>query len=323
MYRAYYQLQKSVNRKSIAVGELFISDSLREAHARLNYMKDKGGFILISGAPGVGKTTLVRSFAESLDTKFFKIAYAPLSTVSVIEFYRQLSFLLAADIPYRKDLLFRTIQDTIIEMAINQKTIPVIILDDAQFLKNENFFELQLISNFNFDSLSPALFILIAQPHLVERLKRPAFESFYQRINLKINLQPFTLKETQLFISQVIQNASASASASTSASASASASYTYASGPGAGTATATANAPGAKNPNHQHAQHDQQGQHEQHEKTLPFNLFNSQAVELIFKRSKGMPRLITTIMEQALIYGAAHNIPVINEEVICDIEAEL
>lgn len=323
MYRAYYQLKKSVNRKSISMEELFISDSLREAQARLDYMKDKGGFVLISGAPGVGKTTLVRSFAESLDAKFFKIAYAPLSTVSVIEFYRQLSFLLAADIPHRKDLLFRTIQDTIIEMAVNQKTIPVIILDDAQFLKNENFFELQLISNFNLDSLSPALFILIAQPHLVERLKRPAFESFYQRINLKINLQPFTLKETQLFISQVIQNASVSASTSTSTLTSTSTSDTYASGPGAGTGTGTgtrtrtANAPGAKNPNHQ------QGQHEQHEKTLPFNLFNPQAVELIFKRSKGMPRLITTIMEQALIYGAAHNIPVINEEVICDIEAEL
>ncbi len=294
MYRAYYQLQKSVNRKSIPVGELFISDSLREAQARLDYMKDKGGFISISGAPGVGKTTLVRSFAESLDAKFFKIAYAPLSTVSVIEFYRQLSFLLTGDIPYRKDLLFRTIQDTIMEMAVNQKTIPIIILDDAHFLKNENFFELQLISNFNFDSLSPALFILIAQPHLVERLRRPAFEAFYQRITLKISVQPFTLKETQLFISQVIKNASASASAS-------------ASGSGTG--------PTSKNPNPQHAQHDQ------HEK--PFNLFNPQAVELIFKRSRGMPRLITTIMEQALIYGAAHNIPIINEEVICDIEPEL
>jgi type II secretory pathway predicted ATPase ExeA len=295
MYRAYYQLQKSVNRKSISVGELFISASLRESQARLDYMKDKGGFVLISGAPGVGKTTLVRSFAESLDAKFFKIAYAPLSTVSVIEFYRQLSFLLTGDIPHRKDLLFRTIQETIMEMAVNQKTIPIIILDDAHFLKNENFFELQLISNFNFDSLSPALFILIAQPHLVERLRRPAFEAFYQRINLKISIQPFTLKETQLFISQVIKNASASASASR---------------PGT--------TPTSKNPNSQHDQHDQ---HDQHEK--PFNLFNPQAVELIFKRSKGMPRLITTIMEQALIYGAAHGIPVINEEVICDIEAEL
>ena len=291
MYRPYYQLKKAVNQKSIPVDDLFTSNSFSEARARLDYMKDKGGFVLVSGKPGVGKTTLVRAFAESLDAKFFKIAYAPLSTVSVIEFYRQLSFLLAGDIPYRKDLLFRTIQNTIMEMAVNQKTIPVIILDDAHFLKNENFFELQLISNFNFDSLSPALFILIAQPHLVERLKRPAFEAFYQRITLKINVQPFTLKETQLFISQVIKNASASASAS-------------ASGTG----------PTLKNPN---------PQHDQHEKTFNFNLFNPQAVELIFKRSRGMPRLITTIMEQALIYGAAHNIPVINEEVICDIEPEL
>jgi type II secretory pathway predicted ATPase ExeA len=169
-------------------------------------------------------------------------------------------------------------------------------LDDAHFLKNENFFELQLISNFNFDSLSPVLFVLIAQPHLVERLKRPAFEAFYQRITLKISVQPFTLKETQLFISQVIKNASASASAS-------------ASRPGI--------SPTSMNPNPQHDLHDL------HEKPFNFNLFNPQAVELIFKRSKGMPRLITSIMEQALIYGAAHNIQVINEEVICDIEAEL
>ena len=46
-------------------------------------------------------------------------------------------------------------------------------------------------------------------------------------------------------------------------------------------------------------------------------------MELIFKRSKGIPRLITTIMEQALIYGAAHNILTIDENVICDIENEL
>jgi hypothetical protein len=64
---------------------------------------------------------------------------------------------------------------------------------------------------------------------------------------------------------QVIQNASASASAS------------YASGSG----TRTGTAPTSKNPNPQH------DQHAQHEK--PFNLFNPQAVELIFKRSKGMP----------------------------------
>jgi general secretion pathway protein A len=99
---------------------------------------------LVSGPAGVGKTTPLRSFAESLDREFFKIAYAPLATVSVIDFYRQLAHLLAGIVPYKKDLPFRTIQDTIIQLALNKKIIPIIIFDDSHFLGNENFLELQL-----------------------------------------------------------------------------------------------------------------------------------------------------------------------------------
>jgi type II secretory pathway predicted ATPase ExeA len=286
MYRAFYQLQKAVNYKSIAVGELFSSAGFKEARARLDYMKDKGGFVLVSGQPGVGKTTLLRSFVESLDSKFFKVAYAPLATVSVSDFYRQLAYLLSGQILYRKDILFRTIQQTIMEMAINKNTIPIIIFDDAHFLRNENFFELQLLSNFNFDSLSPALFILIAQPHLLERLKRPAFDSFYQRISIKITLPPLSSQETQPFILQVLDNAAGSAlktsfSTSTSTSSSRGRSCRYE------------------------------------------NLFTPQAIDLIFKRSSGIPRLITTIMERALIYGSVHQLDILDEEVICKIEPEL
>jgi len=53
------------------------------------------------------------------------------------------------------------------------------------------------------------------------------------------------------------------------------------------------------------------------------NLFSQQAIELIFRRSRGIPRVIASIMEQALIYGAANNIRTIDENAICDIEPEL
>ena len=67
-------------------------------------------------------------------------------------------------------------------------------------LVNENFYELQIITNFNFDSVNPAVFILCGQPHLRERLLRPIHLSFNQRITLKFHLCPLTRDETYAYI---------------------------------------------------------------------------------------------------------------------------
>lgn len=294
MYRPYYRLQKNVNHKDIAVEDLFNCTGYKEARARLDYMKDKRGLVLVSGLSGVGKTTLLRSFAESLDPKSFKIDYVPLSTVSVNDFYRQLAYLLSGQTLYKKDILFRTIQQAITELAVNKKIIPIIIFDDAHFLKNENFFELQILSNFNFDSLSPALFVLIAQPHLQDRLKRPVFDSFYQRISMQINLQPLSCQETKDFIVQVLKNAAGVGGSGA------------ATGAGDSLSLQTSNASTVSTSTSRYE-----------------NLFTPQACQLIFKCSGGIPRLIAKIMEKALIYGSAHQLDTLDENVIYQIEPEL
>lgn len=204
MYRAYYRLTQPVNRKDIAIEDLFIWKSLEEAISRLEFIKDKGGIVIVSGDSGVGKTTALRYFVEKLDHKFFKVAYAPLSTVSPRDFYRQISILLCGTASYNKVLLFRNIQQAIVELAVKNKQIPIIILDDAHFLKTENFFELQLLSNFNYDSLSPVLFILAAQPHLIDRLKKPVFDAFYQRIKIHIPIEPLSLDQTRQLLAHIL-----------------------------------------------------------------------------------------------------------------------
>ena len=264
MYRAQYQLTSSVNRKDIAVDELFQSDNFKEAISRLEFIKDKGGFAIVIGKPGVGKTTLVRYFVEKLNSRFYKVAYAPLSTVSVIDFYRQISILLSGEAPSQKSQLFRNIQETIIEYAINKKIIPIIIFDEAHLLRTQNFHELQILSNFNLDSLSPALFILIAQPHLIPLLQKTAMEAFYQRIKIKIPVLPLSKSETISFIAHTMEKASASV-----------------------------------------------------------DLFNPQALELIYDISKGTKRIVTRILEQALIYGASNNFKSIDEQVIHKILPEI
>ncbi len=210
MYRTFYQLKREINIKNFPAEELFQAESFKEGFSRLEFMKNKGGIVLITGNSGVGKTTLVRSFVEKLNSSFFKPVYAALSTVSVIEFYRQISFLLSGVIPCRKDSLFRNIQESISDSALNQKVFPIIIFDEAHFFTTANFHELQLLSNFNYDSLEPVLFILISQPYLIDRLNRPAFESFYQRIKLHIKLEPLSSSDTKLFIDHIIKKAGSS-----------------------------------------------------------------------------------------------------------------
>ncbi|MBU1753219.1 hypothetical protein KKG56_05110, partial [bacterium] len=60
--------------------------------------------------------------------------------------------------------------------------------------------ELQIISNFNMDSSDPALFILLAQSHLRDRLQRSFLSSFNQRIQLKSHLIPLQKQEIEPYI---------------------------------------------------------------------------------------------------------------------------
>jgi len=82
----------------------------------------------------------------------------------------------------------------------NQKKIPIVIFDEAHLLKNENFQELQIITNFDMDTVDPFIVIISGQPHLSERLMRPIHQSFNQRFALKFVLPPLSKEQTPSYI---------------------------------------------------------------------------------------------------------------------------
>jgi len=200
MIEAYYNLKKTPFAKDINPEDIFISQGAKEIHERLKYIKEKRGIMLITGASGTGKTLHLRAFVASLNENLYRHFYIPLSTVNILEFYRQLCSSLGGEPKWRKDQLFASIQNTIKDYVENAKKIPVIIFDEAHLFKNENFYELQIIANFNLDSIDPAVFILVGQPHLRDRLLRPIHQSFNQRINLKFHLCPLSRDETCSYI---------------------------------------------------------------------------------------------------------------------------
>lgn len=200
MIEAYYNLTKSPFAKDIDPGEIFPGDSISECCQRLEYIKQKRGMLLATGEPGVGKTLAIRSFVGQLNSNHYKSFYIPLSTVNIIDFYRQLSKALGGEACYRKSDLFASIQNTIRDYVENTKRIPVILFDECHLLKNENLYELQIITNFQMDSVDPAIFILIGQPHIRDRLLMPIHRSINQRITLKHHMTPLSRRQTYEYI---------------------------------------------------------------------------------------------------------------------------
>lgn len=156
--------------------------------------------MLLTGEPGTGKTTALRSFFASLKEQSFFPVYLPLSTVGITEFYQQINQALGGEPCSRKNRLFKSIQERILDMALNRNKTPVIVIDEGHLLKNENFFELQIITNFKMDSFDPCIFILAAQSHLNDRLQRSILNSFNQRISIKYHLFPLGIEECREFI---------------------------------------------------------------------------------------------------------------------------
>lgn len=201
MIKAFYNFKALPFQKNIGSEDIFPSTASKELFQRLEYMKQNRGMMMVTGMPGTGKTVHLRAFVEKLNPNLYKSFYLPLATVNTMDFYRQLAISLAGQAPWRKAELFGVIQDSIKNYVSNNKKLPIIIFDEAHLLKHDNFYELQIISNFGMDSQDPALFIMAGQPHLREKILNPIHQSFNQRITLKFHLNFLSKEDTYDYIS--------------------------------------------------------------------------------------------------------------------------
>ena len=142
------------------------NDEYQEIMFRLGYLVETKGFGLLTGSPGLGKTTAIRNFAASLNPAKYKVIYSSLSTLTVMEFYRSLVASFGAEPAFRKADNFRIIQENITRLALEKRITPVIILDEANHISNAILSDLKLLFNFEMDSRDRAVILLAGLPQL-------------------------------------------------------------------------------------------------------------------------------------------------------------
>ena len=205
MMSAYFGLKKLPFVKEIKTEQMFETFDTREAFARLNYVRQNRGIILLTGEPGSGKTSVLRKFVDQLNPQTHQHCYTPHVTISRSELYRQLNLILRLPPKVRKTDLFEQIQRSILEMYENAGKTPVIILDEMQMADHQTIQELVPITNFQMDSKVPFILVLIGQPEFREMLKRRIHEPLNQRITLRYHMAGLNPDETPLFIRHALQ----------------------------------------------------------------------------------------------------------------------
>ncbi len=201
MYTSYFGLNE--NPFSIAPDPLYLymSEHHREALAHLQYgIRSDGGFVLLTGEVGAGKTTLCRSLLEQLP-EGVDIAFILNPKVSVIELLETICDELSIDHPEQSSIkkLVDKLNSYLLEAnARERKTL--LVIDEAQNLSIDVLEQLRLLTNLETNHYKLLQIVLLGQPELMQILNRQEMRQLSQRVTARYHLGPLGLEEIGSYV---------------------------------------------------------------------------------------------------------------------------
>ncbi|HSH91157.1 MAG TPA: AAA family ATPase [Ramlibacter sp.] len=205
MYAAYFGLKQEPFSIAPDPRYLFMSERHREALAHLLYgLGGGGGFVLLSGEIGTGKTTVCRLFLEQIPPNC-NVAYIFNPKLTVIELLQSICEEFHVAVP-EKESGPHTVKDYLdplnaflLEAHAGGRN-NVLIIDEAQNLSAEVLEQLRLLTNLETRERKLLQVILIGQPELRSMLARPELEQLAQRVIARYHLDALTPAETAQYI---------------------------------------------------------------------------------------------------------------------------
>ena len=200
MYLQFYGLREAPFSPTPDPKFLFQSTRHREALAQLIYgVRERKGFMVMSGEIGTGKTTLLRTLLAKLD-RDTHVAYIHNSTLEIdglLEYMLQ-DWGLKSTGTTQAQRLFE-LNEFLIDQH-RQGLSPVLVIDEAQNLSIATLEAVRLLSNFETTNQKLMQILLVGQPELREKLNVPELRQLKQRIGLRCHIGPLSPEETRLYI---------------------------------------------------------------------------------------------------------------------------
>lgn len=213
MYQNFYHLKKEPFHITPDPEFLFLSPSHRQALGSIIYgVRNRKGFVVITGEVGVGKTTILRSYLEGVAKQKTKVIYIFNANVSfknlLKTIYKELGLdAKTGDIVEMLNDLYQILME-----EYKQGNTVLLIVDEAQNMPIETLENLRMLSNLETSKDKLIQIVLIGQYEFEEILNLYELRQLKQRIVIRSTIIPLSDKESRDYIQHRLEKAAVNSS---------------------------------------------------------------------------------------------------------------
>ncbi len=261
MYESFYGLKEKPFNILPDPEYLFMSTEHDNAYTHMLYaIKEKKGFVVITGEIGSGKTTLINYLLEQIQEEI-NVALINNTFLPPNQFVKMICQEFELEVgDMDKAAMMESFQDFLLEQYAQKKRV-VLIIDEAQNLSRKTMEEIRMLSNLEAEKHHLIQMVFVGQPELKYKLQQKSLEQFAQRVTVHCHLDVLKTEEVDKYIKHRMKVGGAQ---------------------------------------------DQ-------------NIFDKEAIAAISLYSRGIPRIINTLCDTALVYGFADELKIIGKKTIQDV----
>jgi len=208
---ALYGLKWNPFTPNVPTEALHVTARLESFCWRVQQLAGDGGFALVTGAPGCGKSAALRILSASLATqRDVTVGVVSRPQANIADFYREMGELFGVELrPHNRFAgakILRQRWQAHIQATLSR---PVLVLDEAQEMQTLVLAELRLLASADLDSNILLTVVLAGDGRLAERLRSDEFLPLASRIRVRLAIERASPDDLQDCLRHAVQQAGA------------------------------------------------------------------------------------------------------------------